>query len=338
MNDQTIDETKHDEPEERIKGIGSPTLGEVIHFDQGAIDKLAKLGKDASGMAVYCIDGLEQLGQGLPAYAPIGLRKGENPGTFSLKPLIEEYRQFPARKTGTAKALTLQSFIDLTNRHKIAATAVFANSDWRKPSVVAVIDYHAVAPDGDPAWLKHRVSYEFPLSDPWKLWVSQNGEWMDQAEFASFIEDQIADLSSPETGEVSSYEATFGTKIATPAELIQLSRGLQVFAATEVKNAVTLQSGEGSIVFSEEHRDVNGNKLTVPGLFILQIAPFFMGDLIRVPVRLRYRLSGGKLKWAFQIYRPDLAVTDRVRTDLDIIRVKTELPVFEGFDENHAPG
>lgn len=336
MTDETIDATKLDEPE-AIRGISAAPLGEVIHFNDGAIDKLSELGKEASGVAIAQLGDIQPLGAGLPANIPIGIRKGDAPGTFSIKSLIEEYRLFPARKQGTAKVLTLQSFIDLVNRHKTADTAIFANSDWRKPSVLAVVDYHALDVAGNPAWLKHRVAYEFPLSDPWKLWISQNGEWMNQAAFAAFIEDQIADLSSPETGEVNDYERAFGTKIATPAELIQLSRGLQVFASVEVKNAVTLQSGEGSIVFNEEHRDAGGNKLTIPGLFILQIAPFFMGETIRMPVRLRYRLVDGKVKWAFQIYRPDLQVTDRVRTDLDIIRTKAALPVFEGFPEGNSP-
>lgn len=301
-----------------------------------SVREIARLAMEAAGASdttIYWNDAP----RGLPTSAPVKVIQGANPDLKSVKALFEEYRQFPERKTGTAKVLTLQSFMDLVNRHKTGDTAIFANSDWRKPSVQAVIDYHAVDTGGDPAWLKHRIAYEFPLSDPWKLWVAQDGEWMDQAEFAAFIEDHIADLSSPTSVEADDYERMFGAKIATPAELIQLSRGLQVFAATNVKNAVTLQSGEGSIVFEEEHRDAAGNKLIVPGIFILQVAPFFQGDLIRVPVRLRYRLAGGKLKWAFQIYRPDLAVTDRVRADLDIIARETAVPVFEGFPESGVP-
>lgn len=321
---------------ERLLGLGVQPL-EAIHLNDGAIDKLADLGAEASSLTVTRLPRLNVLGPGLPEDIPIGLRKGDNPGVFSLKDEIERYRLFPARKTGTAKALTLDSFIGLVSRHATEDTAIFANSDWKKPGLLAVIDYHVVD-STQAANLKHRVTYEFPLSEPWKTWVGQNGEFMDQAEFAAFIEDNIADLSSPEIGEINDYESRFGTKIATPAELIQLSRGLQVFAATNVKNAVTLQSGEGSIVFEEEHRDAAGNKLIVPGLFILNVEPFFMGDRIRVPVRLRYRLSGGALKWMFQIYRPDIAVTDRVRTDLDIVRRETTLPVFEGFPESHIPG
>jgi len=156
---------------------------------------------------------------------------------------------------------------------------------------------------------------------------------MDQGDFAAFLEDHIADLSSPEDAEREDHERTFGVKVATPAELIQLSRGLQVFSGVQVKNAVTLQSGEASIVFEEEHRDAACNRLQVPGLFILSIAPFFMGELTRIPVRLRYRLAGGRLTWSFQIYRPDIAVTDRLRADLDVIRRDTALPVFEGAPE-----
>jgi uncharacterized protein YfdQ (DUF2303 family) len=331
VNDQTT-KTEADGAD-LAEGLANSWPMETIHLDHGAIDKLSDLGKQASGLDVVRLDDLGGLGRGLPANAPIGIKKGEAPGTFSVKALIEEYRQFPARKAGTAKALTLDSLIELTNRHKIDDTAIFANTEWRNPSIITVVDYHAVAPEGDPAWLKHRISYTFPLSDPWKEWIEKNGKPMEQSDFAAFIEDHIADLSSPEVGEVTEYESKFGTKIATPAQLIELSRGLQVFAGTKVKNAVTLQSGEAQVVFEETHTDADGKPLKVPGLFILSIAPFFMGDLVRVPVRLRYRVAGGGLVWFFQIYRPDLAITDRLRTDLDIIRKRTELPVFEGTPE-----
>lgn len=297
-----------------------------------SVQAIAQLAKDAAGAR---IGGLmwPEAPRGLPKDVPVAIVHGDKPKLESVGELFEEFRQFPARKAGTAKALTLGSLIELTNRHKTADTAIFANTEWRNPSIVTVVDYHAVAPEGDPAWLKHRISYTFPLSDPWKEWIEKNGKAMEQSDFAAFIEDHIGDLSSPEIGESTDYEDKFNTKIATPAQLIELSRGLQVFAGTRVKNAITLQSGEAQLVFEETHTDADGKPLKVPGLFILQIAPFFQGELIRVPCRLRYRVAGSGLAWFFQIYRPDIAITDRVRTDLDILRRETDLPVFEGAPE-----
>jgi len=97
-----------------------------------------------------------------------------------------------------------------------------------------------------------------------------------------------------------------------------------------------LQTGAAQIVFEEEHRDANGNVLKVPGLFLLSIAPFFMGEKARIPVRLRYRVAGGKIIWFYQICRPDLAVTTRVREDLAIVAEETALPTFEATPEMSA--
>lgn len=272
----------------------------------------------------------EGLGAGLPPNVPILL----DPLTgkpSSVRNLIEEYRTAPADKRGTATALTLEAFIDLTNRHKSADSVIFAATDWRKPSFLAVIDYHPRA--GGTANAKHRIAYQFPLSDEWKAWVAIDGKALDQAEFAAWIEDRIADLTTPTADERGDLEATFSTRMATPAELMTLSRGLQVLVEAKVAKVVTLQSGAAQMTFEETHRDASGNALTVPGLFMLSVAPFVGGDRIRLPVRLRYRVAGGAVKWHFQMYRPDFYVSERVAGDLDNARDETGLPAFEGTPE-----
>ncbi|MFN4124465.1 DUF2303 family protein [Pannonibacter indicus] len=138
----------------------------------------------------------------------------------------------------------------------------------------------------------------------------------------------------PRKRTVRHYESLFATTVATPAQVMELSRGLQVNVAATVKNAQTLQTGEGSIQFEETHHDASGKPLKVPGLFILQTEIFFMGTPVRMPVRLRYRSGGGRIKWFFQIWRPDLHVTERIRADLDVIRDKLpDIAVYEGAPE-----
>ncbi len=268
----------------------------------------------------------------LPKTIPveIDMRNGD---VNSIKGLIEDYRERPAAKTGKATALTLQSFIDLANRHKTAHSAIFANTDWKAPGFTAVIDYHAKESGGAADNLRHRIGYAFPLSEEWKAWVKMNGEAMSQGDFAAFLEDRIADLTAPNDHERIQLERDFDTKIATPAQLIQLSRGLSINVASAVKNIVNLATGEASIQFDEQHHDGTGQPVKVPGLFMLAIAPFFMGEKITIPVRLRYRPANGKIVWFYQLYRPDLHVTERVRDDLNTVAEKTELPTFEGSPE-----
>jgi uncharacterized protein YfdQ (DUF2303 family) len=365
--------------------------GTSQHFPTGElIESIKDLAVRAAGVTIEKVNSPVFDG-GVPYQVPVAIVHGDQPRVLGLAGEFEPYRQRPARKTGTAKALTLQSLIDLTNRHKTPHSAIFADTDWRKPSITAVVDYHelqdidfrealgqdAREDEGEEAepeqetaaelhteaaeriagdlsessleltvklsveagradFGKHRINYAFPLSEPWKAWVEQNGKPMEQADFAAFIEDHIAELCAPTAEEKASYEKDFQTTVATPSQLIQLSRGLQVNVNAVVKNVVTLQSGEGQVTFDEQHTDADGKALKVPGIFLLNIAPFFMGSLISIPVRLRYRPSGSKLFWYYQIYRPDEHITARVRADLRKVAEETGLPSYEGTPEMAA--
>ncbi|MFC2252465.1 DUF2303 family protein [Labrys portucalensis] len=297
-----------------------------------AVKDIAQLGREAAGIDIVTIKAPAGM-VGVPAEIPVGIIHGAQPEIDSVDNLFERYRTAPADKRGIARALTLDSFIALTNRHKTKDSVVFADTTWTNPSFTAVIDYHEDKSAGAANNLKHRVAYSFPLSDEWKAWTKLNGQPMAQGDFAAFIEDRIADLSSPSDFERSNLERDFGTTIATPSDLIRLSRGLQVNVESRLKRAVNLQTGEAEIAFEESHKDANGQPIKVPGLFILAISPFFMGEKVRIPVRLRYRTSGEKLVWLYQIYRPDQFVTERVREDLATVGAQTSLPTFEGGPE-----
>ncbi len=269
---------------------------------------------------------------GVPSTIPVFVDR-KSGALSSVADLFERFREHPRRKSGTAKVATLESLISLIDRHKTEHSAIFAETNWEKPSITAVFDYHEAKNGGLADNGKHRAHYEFPLSEEWKAWVKINGKPLEQVEFAEFIEDHIAELSAPDSFEAEDFHGKFGFKVAYPNELVGLSRGLQVHAETRVKNNVVLQSGEGEITWDEEHRDAKGNKLTVPGMFILSIAPFFMGDPARIPVRLRYRVSGGKVLWICQLYRPDVHITQQVMRDLERVAHETELPHFQGTPE-----
>ncbi|MDI9847332.1 DUF2303 family protein [Rhodoblastus sp. 17X3] len=300
-----------------------------------ALTKLTQLAAEARGGEIVHLSAPDGV-KGVPSTIPALKIAGATPQLVNVQGLFEHWRTKPSAKRGVARALTLDSFIALTVRHKTGHSALFADTTWTKPGLTAVIDYHEAVNGGEPDNGKHRVAYEFPLSEEWKAWVQTNGEPFKQIDFAAFIEDRIAELTAPTPDEASFYEDLFATRIATPAELVTLSRGLQVNVDSRVKNASVLQTGAAQIVFEEEHRDANGNVLKVPGLFMLAVAPFFMGEKARIPVRLRYRVSGGSILWFYQIYRPDLAVTQRVREDLPRAAEQTELPAFEAAPEMSA--
>lgn len=275
---------------------------------------------------------------GIPKSVPALLNRKDGI-VNSVRSILDGYRTAPEAKTGTAKVLTLESFIELINYHAVDTSTVFANTDWKKPSLLAVIDYHQAtdaelrSTPGTAKFGRHRISYDFPFSEEWKAWSGQHGKPMGQNDFAEFIEDHISDVCEAFESEKFEFEPLFSARMASPNELITLSRGLQVFTDTNVKQSIRLQSGESQLIFDEAHRDSAGNKLDVPGMFMLSLPAFFSGENVRLPVRLRYRVRDGRISWEMLLYRPDKVITDAVKQDLETVEKDTKLPCFEGSPE-----
>ena len=122
------------------------------------------------------------LGAGLPASVPVAFdRKAQ--AFRSVKALVEDFRNAPDRRKGTATVDTLDSFISLVNRHKDERSALFGRCVWPDPKLTAVIDYDDAA--GEARNRQHRIVYAFPLTEEFKTWVEMNAKPMPQDVFAS---------------------------------------------------------------------------------------------------------------------------------------------------------
>lgn len=271
------------------------------------------------------------LGPGLPAEVPV-LYDPRTGSATAINHVIETYRQAPRACEGHARVLTVASFVDLVRRHADDGSAIFAETRWPHPRLLAVIDYHGL--NHEPRHGRHRVEYAFPISDEFKAWHAQNGKPMGQAEFAAFLEEHAAELASPEDGEVSEFERLFKEKFGTPTEILVLARELEVLVSHHVKNKIRLQSGETEVIFVEEHQDKGGKPVVVPGIFMVSVPAFLDGLPVRIPARLRYRISEGAIKWSYQLYRWEFWLRDRVKQDLDHVAADTGLPAYEGLPEN----
>lgn len=75
-------------------------------------------------------------------YVAIKVRPSGEAEITSIKSLIDEYRSKPVRRGGTAHVTTLESFVNLVNRHKGTNSAIFANISWKNPVFTAILDYH----------------------------------------------------------------------------------------------------------------------------------------------------------------------------------------------------
>lgn len=313
-----------------LKPLEIGASGYLPNHDEG-IAAVSKLAVEAAGEYRHDTLTAPAGAIGVPLEIPVLIRTGEAPEVKPLKDIFDKYRTAPEKRTGVAKTTTLRSFIDLTNRHKDSHSAIFARTAWPEPKLTTVIDYHQT--DGVARFGNHRVEYPFPIAPEFKAWMDRNGQPFGQGDFSAYIEDRIADLAAPTADEAETFESLFKTRFATPAEMVDLSRGLQVTVAANVKNAHVLQSGEVEINWTEEHRDQSGNKIIVPGLFMVSVPAFVDGDPIRIPARLRYRVREGKITWSFHLYKWDFWLRERVKDDLDLAASETALPAYEGAPE-----
>jgi uncharacterized protein YfdQ (DUF2303 family) len=272
------------------------------------------------------------LGPGLPEKVPF-VWDAKDQQAVSLKALIEGHRQMPERRRGTAHVTTLQSFIDLANRHKDSDSVLFGKTSWPAPRLTAVLDYHKQ--DGAARHNGHRVDYDFPVTEELKAWIEHNAKGMSQADFAVFLEDHVPELASASEEEKQYYEPKFNVRFAEPMELMQLSRQLEIHVNSSFRQREILQSGERVIEFKEDHQTAQGEKVDVPGLFMVAVPAFLDGAPVRMPVRLRYRAKGGGgVVWFYEVFRWEHFLRERVKADLDIAAKETGLPAYEGAPES----
>lgn len=298
------------------------------------------------------IDRILSLGEGqtleLDRATPSVVEIAAGKKLVSLKPLLDEYAARPDRRSGTDTVTDIATLVGWINRHKDAGSVVFCAADRAEPKLLAVIDYHEEGEgDGKARFRQFRAHYAFPLDKRWTDWKAIDGQAIDQAEFAAFIEDHVLDLIGPDVSVAGDAEQTTtiklpptvtqllalaGGRCAFPNEVMALSRGLDLTANDKVVNRVDLQSGEGALVFESTHVDKNGVKLDVPRLFMIAIPLFERSpDHYRIPVRIRYRLVGGKVVWIPTLFGADEIMDTAIRDAAHTVQTETDRPMFFGW-------
>lgn len=255
--------------------------------------------------------------------------------TCHVKQFTDPYRKAPERRKGTATLTDLVSFISHVKRFQDADSVVFADKSPKAPKLVAVLDYHRAGAEAAPRFGTHRSTYTFPLSDEWQTWLAQDGVSLGQADFAAFIEENLADVADPANAleGAKSFAALTSSTYASASKLLELSRGLTVHVNAKVAQHVNLQNGSGKITFEQRHEDGAGAAVDVPGAFIIQIPAFKEGPPYQIPARLRYRVAGGQLSWSYDLYRASAVLDHAIQEGCDTVADDTKLPVLSGSPE-----
>lgn len=257
---------------------------------------------------------------------------------------LDPLRERPRFRRGEIRTDDLESFIALTNRDKRGESVIFARrsklGEQPGPSLCAVLDYHesnaGVRPT-DLGFCKDRIIYALPLSDEWTTWAEKNGDQMDQADFAQFIEDHLFDIGEPDAAgpTAQAFASKLDLKLAGPSAMMAVSRGLEIRVNSTVRNVVNLPDGTGQFHYDETHTDGKGAPLNIPRAFHIMIPIFRGGALYSIPVRLRYRAATGKsTQWFYEMHRADLFFDDAIGDVLARVRLAPDAKA----DDKATPG
>lgn len=267
--------------------------------------------------------------------------------TESLTKAMAQFQ--PTRRKGTDTLTTLGSLIDWANRFKGESSVLFADKNPAAPSLVCIANYHNAGPanpsgrDETASYGDHRGSYSFPLSKEWKFWEKVTADPLTMDELGEVIEAAAKDFLEPtppllgtgkptEDWEKRMIEtaAKLGGRFAQYAQMIMLAREFALNEASTIQVKRERDSGEQTAVFVNEHKDATGQPVKIPNLFMIAIPVFDGGDLYRLPVRLRYRTTGGKVHFILTRYDPESAFQDAFEEAVVRAQFETELPLFYG--------
>lgn len=234
---------------------------------------------------------------------------------------LERLLPRPTRKSGTVTLHDHRSFVRYVVEETQAGTRLYG-SVTPKPMFTAVFNDHhgnSDSPDGvapTPGWRDHRAVYACPLSREWATWNGASGKQMDQATFASFLEDNLPDIAEP-----------------AAADMLEIARSLEAKKRVNFASGLRLSNGQTQLTYEEtiEGTAAKG-RIHVPETFVIGIAVLEGGDRYRVEARLRYRIAdGGKLTMWFDLLRPHKVLEDAANFVWQAIEAETGLKVFNGM-------
>ncbi len=271
-----------------------------------------------------------------PAEAPVWL--ASIPEGRTVRDLTQQFdarRPAPRALVQEVRLVGLDSFVAYVERFRDPARSVVFLEPWpatknNSPSVVAVLDYHASPTQ--PGWGRHFAQMPLSYSARWLAWSQQLT--FNQAALASFLEDNLTDLTTPPSGSsVAVLAERIGCKVGTPAEVLAASRGLQVTMEAQVRDAVQLANGTVQASFVENQ---TAGSVEVPGLFAVSVPVFEGGADYLLGIRVRYRVvratdgSGARVEWSLRPSQADRLI-EHARDELaDTLRQRTQLLVYLG--------
>ena len=232
---------------------------------------------------------------------------------------MEKLLAAPTRKRADVTMTDSDSFIYYTKKHgSLDECTIYANTDFeaQAASLVAIIDDHGSLP-GAASWRNHTATYRPIKTVEWKTWNEKSAVAMSQEAFATFLEENLGDI---------------GTVSGMPSgtEILQMATEFESNCDKRFKSRLNLQGGGVNMIFVDQENAETQSAMRVFERFALGLRVFLNGAAYRVDARLKYRNDGGRLKFWYELIRPDRVFEDAVKGEFAKIKEATGFPLLYG--------
>ena len=205
-----------------------------------------------------------QVGQAWYATAPAG---------YSQKNItddVEKAQIAPNRKRGTVKLKDLDSLLAYCADQVASERAyIYADPDTRVISAI----FNDQRDPHSAGWRDHRAEFHAEFTPEFDRWMGRNGhvKAMSQAEFAEFIEDNLADITEP-----------------AAQQLLEVASTIQAKTDIQFSSAKRLDNGQVQLGYTEtiDARAGANGALEIPREFALGLRIFKNGGGYKLIARL----------------------------------------------------
>lgn len=204
---------------------------------------------------------------------------------IDITQLIENAQPNPSRKKNVVTVHDIASFLILVEEQKSQETGyIYANAN--ELSITAVFNDNRSNAAG---WRDHKAQFKAELSREFLSWNNKNKQTLSQEEFATFLEDNIADVVEPSAD-----------------TLLKVALSLDAKTNTAFNSAKRLDNGQVQFSYTETiDARAAGGTIEVPREFSLGLRIFKNGEAYKIKARLKYRLNSGSLKFWYELDRID---------------------------------
>lgn len=232
---------------------------------------------------------------------------------------LEHLLPSPQRRRARVTTTATPSFIEYLNRHSLSQhTVIYADIDTEKNrfNLLAVLDDHTTA--HQPDWREHTCAFSPRQAVEWHRWLGNNKANMTQAQFAAWLEDNLADIASLEG-------------MPTGTQMLEMALAFEATADKRLKSRINLQHGGVRFEYVDDEDKDTRTSMQVFERFTLGL-PVFEDSQAAYPLeaRLKYREKDGKVNFWYELIRPDKIFKTAVLEELEAISTATELPIIHG--------